>query len=124
MTVTEGEGRMAAAQSRMLIAYDGSDPAKRAVAFAASMLPGAHAQVVHVFSSMAGSLALVPPPLLATPPPEPEETSAIERHGQEIADDGEATVPRAITARDVQRELVRQDASLRPELHQLAVRAG
>jgi len=76
---------------RALIAYDGSDAAKRAVAFASVLLPGAQAVIVHVFSSMPPWLALETPPVM-TPPPADAQTdvSVLERHGKEIADEGAA----------------------------------
>lgn len=76
---------------RALIAYDGSDAAKRAVAFASVLLPGAQAVIVHVFSSMPPWLALATPPVMAPPPADAQtDVSALERHGKEIADEGAA----------------------------------
>jgi nucleotide-binding universal stress UspA family protein len=78
---------------RIVIGYDGSDEARRAVCFAAQSLQVESAVIAHVFSdptavAVTGPVGAVPPPIA------PQQREEIERHARCVAEEGAALAGR------------------------------
>ncbi|MFG1945280.1 universal stress protein [Nonomuraea sp. NPDC048826] len=72
----------------ILIAYDGSDDAKAAIAFTGRMFPGHDAVVLTVWERLAMATARASAGLVMTVDPSPVEEEAIDRAMNELADQG------------------------------------
>lgn len=70
-------------QSGVLIGYDGSEEARRAIAFAGAIFPGRHAIVLHIFT-----LSVAPAAVGVTGEDLELLTSSIEQHAKDVAEEG------------------------------------
>ncbi|MCA2223267.1 universal stress protein [Nonomuraea aurantiaca] len=101
---------MEAAEKTILIAYDGSDDAKAAIAFAGTLMPGARAVVLTVWERLAMASARASAGMMMTIGDSPAEDEAVGQAMRELAAQGA--------------ELARQaglDASPRCDLDAVAV---
>ncbi|MEV6158932.1 universal stress protein [Nonomuraea sp. NPDC052129] len=79
---------MEATEQTILIAYDGSDDAKAAIAFAGTLLPGARAVVLTVWERLALASARASAGLMMTIDDSPVEDEAVGQAMRELASQG------------------------------------
>ena len=79
---------MEATEQTILIAYDGSDDAKAAIAFAGTLMPGARAVVLTVWERLALASARASAGLMMTIDDSPVEDEAVGQAMRELASQG------------------------------------